>query len=79
MRNKLIPAVKKLAADPVDFVKVELSKNIVGLCGVVSGDLLNDCLLPIIFTFIKDPNSEISLGVVRSFDYLSTRMSRETL
>jgi hypothetical protein len=40
---------------------------------------MNDCLLPIIFTFIKDPNSEISLGVVKSFDYLSTRMGREVL
>jgi len=57
MKTKLIPLIKKLAADAVDYVKVELSKNIVPLCGVVSADLMNDCLLPIIFTFIKDPNS----------------------
>jgi hypothetical protein len=36
-------------------------------------------LLPIIFGFIKDPNSEISLGVMRSFEYLSARMSKEAL
>jgi len=79
LKSKLIPCIKKLSADSVDYVKVELSKSIVPLCGIVSTDLMNDSLLPIIFGFIKDPNSEISLGVVKSFDYLSTRMTRELL
>lgn len=63
----------------MDYVKVELSKNIVSLCGIVSTELMNEWLLPIIFGFIKDPNSEISLGVMKSFDYLSTRMNKEVL
>ena len=41
--------------------------------------MMNEALLPMIFAFIRDPNSEISLGVVRSFDYLAARMSRELL
>jgi hypothetical protein len=40
---------------------------------------MNELLLPIIFSFIKDPNSEISLGVMRSFDILSTKMSKDAL
>lgn len=40
---------------------------------------MNEWLLPIIFGFIKDANSEISLGVMRSFDYLATRMSKDIL
>lgn len=63
----------------MDYVKVELSKNIVSLCGIMSTELMNEWLLPIIFGFIKDPNSEISLGVMKSFDYLSTRMNKEIL
>jgi hypothetical protein len=74
-----LPNIKKLAADSVDYVKVELSKNIVSLCGIMSTELMNEWLLPIIFGFIKDPNSEISLGVMKSFDYLSTRMNKEIL
>lgn len=74
-----MPNIKKLAADSVDYVKVELSKNIVSLCGIVSTELMNEWVLPIIFGFIKDPNSEISLGVMKSFDYLSTKMNKEVL
>ncbi len=40
---------------------------------------MSEWLLPIIFSFIKDSNSEISLGVMRSFDYLATRMSKDIL
>lgn len=40
---------------------------------------MNEWLLPIIFGFIKDTNSEISLGVMRSFDFLATRMSKDIL
>jgi hypothetical protein len=36
MKAKVIPLIKKLAVDSVDYVKVELSKNIVALCGIVS-------------------------------------------
>jgi hypothetical protein len=32
-----------------------------------------------VFAFVKDPNSEISLGVMRSFDYLSAKMGKEAL
>lgn len=35
-KAKLIPAIKKLAQDTVEFVKIELSKNIVSLCSFVS-------------------------------------------
>lgn len=40
---------------------------------------MNEWLLPIIFGFIKDTNSEISLGVMKSFDYLSAKMSKDLL
>lgn len=49
------------------------------MCGIVSTDIMNEWLLPIIFGFIKDPNSEISLGVMKSFDYLSTRINKDIL
>jgi hypothetical protein len=31
VKKSLIPVIKKLAADPVDYVKVELSENMVDL------------------------------------------------
>lgn len=40
---------------------------------------MNEWLLPIIFGFIKDANSEISLGVMKSFDYLSAKMNKDIL
>lgn len=40
---------------------------------------MNEWLLPIIFGFIKDSNSEISLGVMKSFDYLSAKMNKDLL
>lgn len=36
LKSRLLPTLKKLTADSVDYVKVELSKNIVPLCGIVS-------------------------------------------
>lgn len=31
IRKSLIPAIKKLSTDTVDYVKVQMSENIVGL------------------------------------------------
>jgi hypothetical protein len=40
-KSKMIPAIKKLAQDSVEFVKIELSKNILGVCALVNSEVMN--------------------------------------
>lgn len=65
IKLKFIPIIKKLSQDPIDYVKVEMSRNIVSLLEVFNQSLINDEILPIIFLFIK--NSELAVGVVKDF------------
>ena len=63
-----------MASDEVEYVKsnifsylVELSKNIVPLCNLVTGDCMKEGILPIILSFMKESNSEIALGIAKNF------------
>ncbi len=62
IKKNLIPFVKKLATDPVDYVQVATSQNIASLVEVMPVSLINEELLPIILTFIK--SSELAIGVL---------------
>ncbi len=42
MRKNLIPFVKKLSTDPVDYVQVATSQNIAGLVEVMPVSLINE-------------------------------------
>lgn len=38
---------------------------------------MNESIFPIIFSFIRDANSEISIGIIKSYDYLIKKMNKE--
>lgn len=38
-----------------------------------------ECVLPIVMFFIKDTNSEIALGIIKNFDYLSSKLTKDIL
>jgi hypothetical protein len=42
VKKILIPVIKKLANDPIDYVKLEMSINIVSLIEVCSQPVIND-------------------------------------
>jgi len=67
-----IPMIKKLASNPVYYVKVEMSQNIVVLIEVCSQSIIHDEILPIIFNFIK--TSELALGIIKSFKSMAKRL-----
>ena len=80
------PVLKKLAGDQIDFVKgiflaylVELAKNVVPLCSTVPADFMCECLLPIVMLFIKDPSSEIALGIAKNLEMLTSKLTKEVL
>ena len=50
------------------------------LLGAISNqDIIAEAILPIVFSFMKDGNSEISVGVARSLAELSKTLSKEQL
>lgn len=73
MKKSLIPVIKKLASDPVDFVKVSASEHIVPLVEVMSSTLITEELLPIIYTFIK--SNDLAVGVLKNFECLTKKFS----
>ena len=40
---------------------------------------MKDGILPIVLSFMKEPNSEIALGIAKNFEYLVSKMNKEIL
>jgi hypothetical protein len=68
-----MPLLKKLATDPLDYVKIELSRNIVGLIEVCSQLIVSDEIMPIVLSFIK--NNELAVGIIKNFDTMTKKVS----
>lgn len=77
IRKILIPAVKRLSNDQVDYVKQEMSESIVSMIEVCSASIINDELLPIIFTFIK--SNDLALGIIKNFESMTKKLSSDTI
>lgn len=77
IRKILIPAVKRLSNDQVDYVKQEMSESIVSMIEVCSASIINDELLPIIFTFIK--SNDLALGIIKNFELMTKKLSSDTI
>ena len=66
-KSKLMPILKKLSQDQTEYVRVELSKNIVQLSRYISSELMTESIIPIIISFMRDVNSEVALGIAKNF------------
>ena len=46
---------------------------------MVSNEFMTECILPNILAFMNDPNSEVALAVAENFEFLASKMNKETL
>ena len=75
LNNKLLPILKKLSIDKVDFVRIEFANNIVKMVQNLSPEQIKEIILPLIMDLLKENKLELSYGVLNNFQYVTDYLS----
>eukprot|EP01017_Pseudomicrothorax_dubius_P017045 TRINITY_DN1934_c0_g1_i5.p1 TRINITY_DN1934_c0_g1~~TRINITY_DN1934_c0_g1_i5.p1 ORF type:complete len:499 (+),score=139.99 TRINITY_DN1934_c0_g1_i5:144-1640(+) len=77
--QKIIPLLKALSLDPLNYVRSALAGAFGGLAAFIGKKSSNDHLLPIYLTMLRDESPEVRVGCLASLEELSRVVGMEVI